>query len=110
MNNFCYTLAIRQRTCENGVARYTDNVYTNVTNGTEILLNFGYILTFISSNSDSVTIQLSNPDQIPNLLFNITNNSYKVFDLPVQNGTARIYVGATGISCNDTIVCSSMSL
>ncbi len=110
MNNFCYSLAIRQRTCENGIARYTDNVYTNVTNGTEISLNFGYILTFISSNGSQATIQLSNPNQIPNLLFTIPNNSYKMFDLPVQNGTARVYIGATGLPCNDTIVCSSVAL
>lgn len=110
MNNFCYNLAIRQRNCENGIARSTDNVYTNITNGTEILLNFGYTLTFISSNDSQATIELSNPDQIPNLLFTIPNNSYKVFDLPVQNGSTRIYIGATGIECNNTIVCSSIAM
>lgn len=110
MNNFCYNLAIRQRSCENGIAKKTDNVYTNITNGTEISLNFGYILTFISSNSSLITIQISNTDQIPNLLFTIQNNNYKVFDLPTQNGTLRVYIGATGIECSDTLVCSSIAL
>ena len=36
MNDYCYTLAIKQRTCENGVARTSENVYTNVVNGSEI--------------------------------------------------------------------------
>lgn len=108
MNNICYTLAVRQRICQNGISRSTDNVYTNVANGTEISLNFGYTLTYISSSSTHATIQISNPSQIPSLIFNIPNNEYKIFDLPVQSGTLRIYIGATGICCGETIMCCSI--
>ena len=108
MNDYCYTLAIKQRTCENGVARTSENVYTNVVNGSEISLNFGYKVTFISSTSSYATIEISNPEQIPNLLFNIANNSYRIFDLPVQSGTLRVYIGITRINCSETIVCSSI--
>lgn len=108
MNNICYTLAVRQRRCQNGISRSTDNVYTNISNGTEIALNFGYTLTYISSSSSHATIQISNSSQIPSLIFNIPNNSFKIFDLPVQSGNLRVYIGATGICCSETIVCSSI--
>ncbi len=108
MNNFCYTIAVRQRTCENGVARNTDNVYTNVTPESEISLHFGYVLTFISGSSGFATIQLSNNEMIPNLIFNIPTGGYKIFDLPVQSGHLRVYIGITSINCSETIVCSTI--
>lgn len=40
MGQYCYTLAVRQRTCENGIARRIENVYSNVTNNTVIPLSF----------------------------------------------------------------------
>ena len=81
MNNFCYTLSVRQRKCQNGISNITDNVYTNISN---------------------------NPDVIPNILFNIPNGSYKIFDLPVDSGTVRIYVGVTAIDCSNTIACCNI--
>ena len=108
MNNFCYTLAVRQRKCQNGISNVTDNVYTNITNNSVIPLGFGYTLTFISSNSSTATIQLSNPDFIPNILFNIPSGRYKIFYLPVESGTVRIQVGVTAIDCSNTIACCNI--
>ena len=108
MNNFCYTLSVRQRKCQNVISNITDNVYTNISNNSVVQLGFGYTLTFISSNSSTATIQLSNPDVIPNILFNIPNGSYKIFDLPVDSGTVRIYVGVTAIDCSNTIACCNI--
>ena len=105
MNNFCYTLSVRQRKCQNGISNITDNVYTNISNNSVVQLGFGYTLTFISSNSSTATIQLSNPDVIPNILFNIPNGSYKIFDLPVESGNIRIYVGLTAINCSTSVAC-----
>lgn len=108
MDNFCYTLAIRQRRCQNSISRELDNVYTNVTTSSIIPLSFGYVVTIISKNQNSISIQISNPNFMPNTIFNIPSGSYKVFDLPVENGTLRVFIGATGIDCSDTIVCCTM--
>lgn len=108
MNTYCYTLAIRQRTCENGISRSNDNVYTNITPNSVIPLNFGYNITFLSGTSTYASIQISNSNQIPNLIFNISSGNYKIFDLPVQNGTLRVYIGVSSIICSETVVCSTI--
>ncbi|MDO4282588.1 MAG: hypothetical protein Q4D02_03045 [Clostridia bacterium] len=108
MNNFCYTLAIRQRRCQNGISRELDNVYTNVTTSSIIQLSFGYVLTVISKNPNSISIQISNPNFMPNTIFNIPSGSFKIFDLPTENGTLRVFIGATGIDCSDTVVCCTL--
>lgn len=108
MNNFCYTLAIRQRRCQNGISRELDNVYTNVTTSSIIPLSFGYVVTIISKNQNSISIQISNPNFMPNTIFNIPSGSFKIFDLPTENGTLRVFIGATGIDCSDTVVCCTL--
>lgn len=108
MNNYCYTLAVRVLKCQNGISNTTDNVYTNITNNSVVQLGFGYTLTFIASNSNNATIKLSNSNFIPNILFNIPSGSYKIFDLPVESGTVRIYVGVTAIDCSNTIACCNI--
>ena len=62
MNELCYNLAIRQRRCQNSISLVTDNVYTNIEDKATLLLTFGYTLTIVSKNSNSVTISLYNPD------------------------------------------------
>lgn len=108
MNNFCYTLAIRQRKCQNSISGELDNIYTNVNTSSKITLSFGYVLTVIAKNQNSISVQISNPNFMPNTIFHIPSGSYKVFDLPVENGTYRVFIGATGIDCNETVVCCSM--
>ena len=108
MNNICYTLAIRQRRCQNGISRELDNVYTNVTTSSILPLSFGYQVTIISLNANSISIQISNPDFIPNMIFNIPSGSFKIFDLPTENGTLRVSIGATSIDCSDTVVCCTL--
>jgi hypothetical protein len=44
---------------------------------------------------------------ILNTIFNIPSGGYKIFDLPVLNGTLKVYIGATSINCEETIVCCS---
>lgn len=97
MENFCYDLAIRQRKCQNGIAVTTDNVYTNIEDNAQILLSYGYTLTVISKNSNSVTIQLENIGLLEPVKFNIINDTYNTFDLPLYNGT---YVVLIGVICN----------
>lgn len=108
MNECCYTLSVRQIRCQNGVRRQIDNVYTNVVRNSIIPLSFGYLLTFISANQNNVTIQLSNPGIIPNLLFNIPCGGFKTFDLPTESGTLRVLIGATSIDCSNTVICCSI--
>lgn len=105
MNEFCYNLAIRQRRCQNSISLVTDNVYTNIEDNASLLLSFGYTLTIISKNSNSVTIQLYNPDLLSEIRFNIPNNAYKTFDLPMYNGTYILQVGVQRFDC----VCPSIS-
>ncbi|MEG0872778.1 MAG: hypothetical protein RSE00_02200 [Clostridia bacterium] len=105
MDEICYTLAVRQRTCQNGISRKIDNVYTNVNTNSIVPLSFGYQLKIIQRCKNFVTIQISNSNTIPNLIFNIPNGGYKIFDLPKESGTLKIFVGATGIDCGESVVC-----
>lgn len=95
----CYTLAIRQRTCQNGISKVTDNVFTDVAINSVIPLAFGYTLTALAKSCSHITIQISNPDFIPTLIFNIPCGSFKVFDLPKESGCIRIFIGATITCC-----------
>lgn len=98
-NNCCYTFAIKQLTCQSGVSKRLDNTYTNTSVGTEFPLSFGYTLTYISGTTKNCTILLSNPVYIPDINFNILNESYKVFDLPCECGTYRLYIAARLSPC-----------
>lgn len=98
----CFALAIRQRSCQNSISRCQDNIYTNITNGSTISLEFGYSITVISVNCSSITIRLSNQNFIPDLVFNIPNDSYKLFDLPQESGTLRVLVGVKQVCCSTT--------
>ena len=84
IDNCCFLLAIRQRTCQNGVARVIDNIYINISAQSTYSLSFGYTLKVSSINQNSISINISNDDFIPSLIFNIPVNSYKVFDLPKE--------------------------
>ncbi len=108
MNTICFTLAVRQRICQNGISRRIDNVYTNITPNAVIPLSFGYTLTFITGSTNNAQVQISNPDKIPNLIFFIPSGGHKIFDLPTDNGTLRIFVGATSIDCAETVVCCTI--
>jgi hypothetical protein len=105
LNNNCpYTFVIKQLACQSGVYKRFDNTYTNTPVGTKIPLNFGYVLTLIAGTCRNCTITLSNPIYIPTINFNILNGSYKIFDLPCECGTYRVYIGAilapAETSCN----------
>lgn len=105
MNELCFNLAIRQKKCQNGISVTTDNVYTNIENDTQILLSFGYTLKIISKNTSSVTIELFNPDLLSSIKFNVPNDTFKTFDLPMYNGTFILQVGVIRTTC----VCPSVS-
>jgi len=98
-NNCCYTFAIKQLTCQGDVSKRLDNAFTNIPLGTDIQLSFGYILTFIGGTSKNATIMLSNPIFIPNINFNILNESYKIFDLPCECGFFRLSIAARLTPC-----------
>lgn len=93
-NNCPYTLAIKQLTCQSGVYKRFDNTHIGLPVGSEIPLNFGYVLTLVAGTPRNCTIMLSNPIYIPNINFNILNESYKIFDLPCECGTYRVYIAA----------------
>lgn len=101
----CFALAIRQRSCQNGISKNIDNVYTNITTKTSIPLELGYKLTVISISCTSITIKISNPDFIPDLVFNIPNNSFKIFDLPQEACLFRVAIGIKQICCATSCVC-----
>ena len=101
----CFALAIRQKSCQNGISKNIDNIYTNITIGSTIPLEFGYKISVISINCSNTTIKLSNPDFIPDLVFNIPNDSFKIFDLPQEACSLQILVGAKQICCPTTCAC-----
>lgn len=107
MGQCCYNIVIRQNTCENGISRVYNNTYTNVEPGTDITLNFGYTLRYLQGTSGFATIQINNDFIIPATNFNIPNGSYRVFDLPCQCGTYRVYVGVNLGDCSiSSLVCA----
>lgn len=103
----CFALAIRQKSCQNSISRCIDNVYTNITLGSSIPLEFGYNITVTNITCSKITIKLSNPDFIPDLTFNITNNSFKLFDLPQQACCLQVCIGVKQISCPPTCGCNN---
>jgi hypothetical protein len=102
LNGNCYTLAIRQNTCQSNVNKNFENIYTNIAEQTEIPLSFGYTLTYINGTSTNISITLSNPIFIPNISFTIPADTFVIYDLPCECGTFRVYVGAKKISCAPT--------
>ena len=101
----CFALVIRQRSCQNGISRNLDNIYTNITNGSSISLELGYSITIINITCSNVTIRLSNKDFIPDLIFNIPNNGFKSFDLPQQACSLLVCIGVKQICCQKTYAC-----
>lgn len=111
MNDCCYTIAIRQITCQNGIPRTIDNVYTNVEVGNIISLSFGYSIKILSINTSNIEIELSNPDYIPTLIFNIPVGHFRMFSLPKENGTLRVFIGAIAKCCKTfpvTLCCNDI--
>lgn len=80
-----YTLAIRQIYCQNGIPKNIENIYTNVQPNTQISLEFGYTITYISGDNKNATILLENSLFIPSITFKIPNSGYKIFNLQVPN-------------------------
>lgn len=105
-NSCCYTLVIRQVTCQNGVRREINNVYTNVEDNTTIPLSFGYSLTVLSRTTSHVVVRLQNPNYIPSLIFTIPVDSYKEFNVPKESGTLIIFIGVKRATCPSTQCCS----
>ena len=94
-NNKICQVIIKQIFCQNGIPRTQYTVLSNLTNDTEISLNFGYTLIINSVTDSNITFILrdsvnSIPDQIIN--FNICCDTYRLLTLPAQNGTLRIYI------------------
>ena len=99
MDRFCYDIAIRQKKCQNGISVTVDNVFTIVNENAQINLSFGYILTILSKNKNSVTIQISNFALLEPVKFNIPKDTFKTFDLPLFNGTYILLIGAVKNNC-----------
>jgi len=99
MNNCCYSLAIRQNRCQNGIPITSDNIYTNIEDNSIIELSYGYSLRVISRHETYVVIELSNPSLLPPVFFHIPNDDFKEFDLPLLNGTFILLIGAQRIAC-----------
>ena len=101
-NTCCFTFNIRQFTCQNGITRNFDNIHTNILPGTDIQLNFGYIFSFLSGTANTASIAISNNLTLPSVVFNIPSGSFRVFDLPCECGTYRVFVGAVPAPCGVT--------
>ena len=80
-----YTLAIRQIYCQNGIPKSIENIYTNVQTNSQISLEFGYTITYITGDNKNATILLENSLFIPSITFKIPNGGYKIFNLEVPN-------------------------
>ena len=99
MESFCYDIAIRQKKCQNGISVTVDNVCTNTEDDAQINLSYGYILTILSKNRNSVTVQISNFSLLEPVKFNIPNDAFKTFDLPLYNGTYILLIGVVKNNC-----------
>lgn len=107
MGDVCYNVVIQQHTCENNISRVYNNVHTNIGSDTQIPLQFGYTLKFLQGTANFATIQIINDFFMPATNFNIPNGSYRVFDLPCQCGTFRVFIGmSTGVCSYSSLVCS----
>ena len=99
MDRFCYDIEKKKKKCQNGISVTVDNVCTNIKDNAQINLSFGYILTILSKNKNSVTIQISNFALLEPVKFNIPKDTFKTFDLPLFNGTYILLIGAVKNNC-----------
>ena len=99
MDSLCYDLAIRQIKCQNGISVTTDNIYTNIEDNSQILLSYGYVLNIISKNTNNVTISISHFELLDAVKFNIPNDTFKTFDLPLYNGSFIVLIGVVRNTC-----------
>lgn len=103
MNNCCLSLVIRQRACQNGVPVVTEQVFSNISEGETISLNFGYtvILSFYGSNN--ILITFNNTSLNVSLRFAISNPGVGVFDIPIDGGTFRVVIATQSSCCNTAL-------
>lgn len=92
MDNVCYVAVIRQQMCQSGTPVSRENVYSNLSQNTAIPLLNGYTLKISQGTNNSSDLQFINEMFGINLIFNISNGSAAVFDLPVENTIFRVTI------------------
>ena len=104
MDETCFSLIVRDRVCQSGVPLISEKVFTNLPEETISLKN-GYTLTVSNGPSDNILLQFINNAFGINVTYTIKNNSYGIFDLPIDNGTYRVGIFSKKRNCNIPICC-----
>lgn len=105
MDNVCYTVIIRQQMCQSGVPITRENVYTNISQNSVIDLLNGYTLSFSISTNSTANLRFTNTLFGIDLIFNISEDTVNVFDLPVENTIFRVSVLFKARCCNEPNNC-----
>lgn len=101
MDNICFSIIVRDRTCQSGVPVTSEKVYTNVAQDEIITLQNGYTLTVSNAQADKIKLVFNNDALNVNVTFYILNGSYGIFDLPIDSGTYRVGVYSIKNCCSN---------
>lgn len=92
-NDCCLSLIIRQIYCQNGNRRTNTSSVSFLTTGMVINLDFGYSILISNISSCTVTFILRDAlNTFPAQTITLSGNSFKMINLPAQNGTYRLYI------------------
>lgn len=100
MDNICFALIIRDKTCQSGVPIISEKVYTNLSTTENIVLQNGYTLNIFSEQSNRIKLEFINNALNVNVSYYILSDSYGIFDIPIDSGTYRVGVYATRNCCS----------
>ena len=99
MNNNCYSVYIKQNFCQGGIQQTVENTYSNIPENTSVDLKQGYVITFLNYTSTTLSVAFKNEIFIPDITFEIQNQTTKIFNLPCFCGTYEISICVEKISC-----------
>lgn len=99
MDDTCYVLVIKEKTCQSGVPLTNERIFTNISDIDDITLSNGYILNVKQGTNNSLIITFLNNAFNINLEFKMVDSTPAVFDLPIQNGTYKVGVYLRVRSC-----------
>lgn len=100
MDNICFSLIIRDKTCQSGVPIISEKVYTNLSSNESIVLQNGYMLNVFSTKDNKIKLEFINLALDISVNYYILSDSFGIFDLPIDSGTYRVGVYATKTCCS----------
>ncbi len=99
-DNCCLSLIVRQIYCQNGNRRTNTSSFSFLTTGAVINLDFGYSILISNVSGCTLTFILRDGvNTFPDQTITLSGNSFKMINLPAQNGTYRLYLILDCRSC-----------